>query len=84
MLSFNEITNSSVPIIDDSVLPEKLHSIARLSTNAGYRISKDRAKFSLCNIGTKAFNELPDHIRKCTNLVHFKPDIKHHILKPIQ
>ena len=84
MLSFYKITNSLVPIIDDNLLPEKLHSITRLSTNAGYRISKDRAKFSLCNFGAKAFNDLPDHIRKCTSLVHFKPEIKHHILKPIQ
>ena len=84
MLSLNKITNSLVPIIDERLLPEKLHSNTGLSTNAGYRISKDRAKFSLCNLSAKAFNELPDHIQKCTSLVHFKPDIKHQILKPIQ
>ena len=30
-----------------------------------------------------AFNELPDHTRKCTSVIHFTPGIKQHTFKPI-
>lgn len=83
MLSYFKTTNSLVPIIDKNLLPEKLNSITRLGTSSGFRLSKDRAKFSLCNFGAKAFNDLPEHIRTCKNLKAFKSAVKPHFFKPI-
>ena len=84
MLPYFKTTNSLVPIIDKNLVPEILNSITRWGTRSGYRLSKDRAKFSLCNFGAKPFNDLmPEHIRTSENFKAFKSAVNPHFFSPI-
>ena len=79
--NFFKLINNLVPIIDQSLMPEKLTSETRLSKSEGLRLSKDSFRFSIANFGAKLFNDLPPSIKQCRDLGSFKSAAKSHILK---
>ena len=81
LLTFYKIVNNLVPVIDSSLLPEKLTSETRLAKSSGFRLSKENFRFALANFGAKKFNELPNHVKLSQSVLSFKNAARSHILK---
>ena len=79
MLSFFKLIENLAPIIDQSLMPERLKTDTRLGKSEGLRLSKDKFSFALANFGAKLFNDLPPTIKQCHDLKYFKLAIKSHI-----
>mgnify|MGYP001791541157 CR=1 FL=1 len=77
--NFFKPINKLVPIIYQSLLPEKLSSETRLSKSEGLRLSKDSFRFSIANFCAKLFNDLPPSIKQCRDLDSFKSATINHI-----
>ena len=68
--NFFKLINKLVPIIDESLMPEKLNSDTRLGKIEGIRLSKDSFRFSIANFGAKLFNALPPASSSVGTWVH--------------
>ena len=47
--NFFKLINKLVPIIDESLMPEKLNSDTKLGKSEGLRLSKDSFRYSIAN-----------------------------------
>ena len=81
LLTFFKLINNKVPIIDQSMLPSKTHSVTRLSKNQGVLVGKSKCRFSIVLFGATLYNSLPPNITNTNDFKKFKSATRQHLLK---
>lgn len=80
LLSFFKINFKLVKSIDNELLPKRSLNFTRLSTDTGFLLGKDKAKFLINNFGAKLFNDLPPHVRNKNDLKSFKSSLRIYLI----
>jgi hypothetical protein len=79
LLAFYKLTHKITPIIDPTLLPDKITSVTRLGATGGFLLGTTSVKNSTLNFCAHVFNQLPPQIRGCVLLNDFKRGLRQHL-----